>query len=120
MIFPKSPHQDAAFQVIQTLTSDETQTMLNKNGRLTVLNSNDIKNQFASDLKSFKGKNIQSVFKLKQAPGVVLSDYDVELKKLIQNAAKDMAQNGKDVNTVLREAQDKAEKAMAEVKSGGK
>ncbi|TMV50039.1 extracellular solute-binding protein [Paenibacillus mesophilus] len=117
MVFPKSPNKDAAFRVIETLVSDEVQTALNKKGRLTVLNDENIKKQFASELKSFQGKNVQAVFKLKQAPGTVLTDYDVELKKIVQEAAKDMAQNGKDVNTALREAQDKAVKKMAELKS---
>jgi multiple sugar transport system substrate-binding protein len=117
MVFPKSPNKDAAFRVIETLVSDEVQTSLNKKGRLTVLNDENIKKQFASELKSFQGKNVQAVFKLKQAPGTVLTDYDVELKKMIQEAAKDMAQNGKDVNTALREAQDKAVKKMAELKA---
>lgn len=117
MMFPKSPNKEAAFRVIETLVSDEVQTDLNKKGRLTVLNDEAIKKQFASELKSFQGKNVQAVFKLKQAPGTVLTDYDVELKKILGEAAKDMAQTGKDVNTTLREAQNKAEKKMAELKA---
>jgi hypothetical protein len=40
----------------------------------------------------------------------------VELKKIVQNAAKDMAQNGKDVNTVMREAQNSAEIKLVQMK----
>ena len=82
-----------------------------------MLNDDAIKKQFASELKSFQGKNVQAVFMLKQAPGTVLTDYDVELKKIIGEAAKEMAQTGKDVNTALRDAQNKAEKKMAELKA---
>ncbi|MEF3304526.1 ABC transporter substrate-binding protein [Paenibacillus sp. GYB003] len=117
MIFPKSPHKETAFRAIETLVSDEVQSALNKKGRLTVLNDDAIKKQFASELKSFQGKNVQAVFMLKQAPGTVLTDYDVELKKIIGEAAKEMAQTGKDVNTALRDAQNKAEKKMAELKA---
>ncbi|ULL16710.1 extracellular solute-binding protein [Paenibacillus sp. H1-7] len=116
MVSPKTAHKDAVFQVINTLVGDEVQTLLNRNGRLTILNDDKIKSQFAADLKSFQGKNTQAVTKLKQAASVPITDYDVELKKIIQNAAKDMAQSGKDVNTILREAQSNAEKKMAEMK----
>jgi multiple sugar transport system substrate-binding protein len=56
MVSPQSSHAEAAFKVINILVSDEVQTLLNKSGRMTVLNDDNIKKQFASDLKSFQGK----------------------------------------------------------------
>ncbi|WP_284639306.1 ABC transporter substrate-binding protein [Paenibacillus silviterrae] len=116
MLSPKSKNQEAAFQVISTLVSDEAQIAMNKTGRMTSLNNDAVKKTYASELKSFQGKNIQAVFKTKQAPIVKPTDYDLPFKQLIREGAKDMAQNNKDVNTVLREIQDKAEKTMTDMK----
>ncbi|CAG7636373.1 ABC transporter substrate-binding protein [Paenibacillus allorhizosphaerae] len=116
MLSPKSKHQEEAFQVIAALVSDEAQIAMNKTGRMTSLNNDSVKKTYASELKSFQGKNVQAVFKTKPAPIVKPTDYDLPFKQLIRDGAKDMAQNNKDVNTVLREVQDKAEKAMLEVK----
>ncbi|MNN74249.1 hypothetical protein D3C81_1904270 [compost metagenome] len=114
--FPKSPNIETVFQVMGTLVSDETQTEMNKNGKLTVLNDKNIQLQFGANLKSFQNKNISAITKLKKSKNLLLTDYDVELKKVIQESAKDMALSGKDVNTVLREAQEKAEKKVNEIK----
>ncbi|WP_028550711.1 ABC transporter substrate-binding protein [Paenibacillus sp. UNC451MF] len=114
--FPKSPNIEMVFQVMSTLVSDEAQTEMNKNGKLTVLNDKNIQLQFGANLKSFQNKNIPAITKLKRSKNLLLTDYDVELKKVIQESAKDMALSGKDVNTVLREAQEKAEKKVNEIK----
>ncbi|CAG7632753.1 hypothetical protein PAESOLCIP111_03411 [Paenibacillus solanacearum] len=116
MLSPKSKHPEEAFRVIEALVSDEAQIAMNKTGRMTSLNNDSVKKTYASELKSFQGKNVQAVFKTKPAPIVKPTDYDLPFKQLIREGAKDMAQNNKDVNTVLREVQDKAEKAMLEVK----
>jgi multiple sugar transport system substrate-binding protein len=120
MISPKSKHPKEAFKVIAVLTSDEAQMAMNRTGRMTVLESENVKKTYAADLKSFQGKNVQAIFKTKSAAIAAPTDYDLPFKNIIRDAAKDMAQNGKDVNTILREAQDKAEKAMAEIQSGKK
>lgn len=117
MISPKSENAEAAFQAMQILVSDEAQTNMNRNGKLTVLNDKDIQLQFGSHLKSFQSKNIPAIFKLEKSKSLLLTDYDVELKRIIQNAAKDMALSGKDVNTILREAQENAEKTVSQLKS---
>lgn len=117
MLSPKSKHQEETFKVIQALVSDEAQIAMNKTGRLTSLNNDTVKKTYASELKGFQGKNVQAVFKSKQAPIVKPTDYDLPFKQLVREGAKDMAQNNKDVNTVLREIQEKAEKAMRDIKN---
>ncbi|WP_028550143.1 ABC transporter substrate-binding protein [Paenibacillus sp. UNC451MF] len=116
MLSPKSKHQEEAFKVISTLVSDEAQITMNKTGRMTSLNNDAVKKTYASELKGFQGKNVQAVFKTKQAPIVKPTDYDLPFKQLIRDGAKDMAINHKDVNTVLREIQEKAEKTMTDMK----
>ncbi|WP_079913475.1 ABC transporter substrate-binding protein [Paenibacillus sp. 32352] len=116
MISPQSKHQEEAFKVITTLVSDEAQITMNKTGRMTSLNNDTVKKTYASELKGFQGKNVQAVFKTKQAPIVKPTDYDLPFKQLIRDGAKDMAVNHKDVNTVLREIQEKAEKTMVDMK----
>jgi len=115
MLNPKSKHQEQAFEIISLLVSDEAQAAMNKTGRMTVLNDDAVKRTYASELKGFQGKNVQAAFKMKPAPIAKPTDYDLPFKQLIRDGAKDMAQNGKDVNTVLREIQEKAEKAMTSI-----
>jgi multiple sugar transport system substrate-binding protein len=117
MISGKSKNQETAFKVISTLATEEVQKAMNNTGRLTALNNDAIKKTYASELPSYKGKHMDAVFKSKPAPIAKPSDYDLEFKAILREAAKDMAQNKKDVNTVLREANDKAEKAILEVNS---
>ena len=58
-----SKHKDAAYKVLATLLSDEVQTTMAQDGMLTVLQNENIRNQFGKNLSYLQGKNLQAIFK---------------------------------------------------------
>jgi multiple sugar transport system substrate-binding protein len=110
MISSKSKHRDQAFQVIETVMSDEIQIMRNKTGKVTTLASENVLKTFAADLPYAKGKNIKAVYALK--PGWrVLSEYDDLANPIVFKHSVDMY-SGKDINTVIRETEEDITKAI--------
>ncbi|CAG7635362.1 ABC transporter substrate-binding protein [Paenibacillus allorhizosphaerae] len=111
MVPPTSKNKEAAYRVILTMISDESQAEMNKGTNLTILNNEEMKKQFASKTDIYKGKNLDGVFKVKPAQAPIPSpEYDNENYKYLRESLLDMILNKKDVNTVLRTAQEKAEK----------
>jgi multiple sugar transport system substrate-binding protein len=102
-------------QVIQMMISREQQMMLTRTGRLTALNDPEIISQFGANFPSLQGKNMKAVYKNPpvQTPSPHLADKEVQT--IIRAMRKEMAIGKKDVNTVLREGQEKADKKIAEM-----
>ncbi|MGG3471665.1 hypothetical protein ABES02_29885 [Neobacillus pocheonensis] len=96
--------------------SDEAQKAMNKGTRLTVLKDPAFKKDAAVDTKLYEGKNLQGIFTVKPAPLPKATKYDRKLYPFLNEAAKSMAYDKKDVNTVLREAEEKANKYIQENK----
>ena len=116
MVPPGSKHKEAAYAVIATMASEEAQRAMNRGTRLTVLNNAELRNEFAMDTKLYEGKNLQGVFKVKPAPLPEATPYDVKLYSFLGEGIKSMINEGKDINTVLREANEKADKHIEEMK----
>lgn len=116
MITPSSQNKDAAYRVLQAMQTSEAQTMINKFGRMTVLKDPAIKKDYASDLKIFEGKNLAGIFSVQPAPVPRGSMYDSKIYSFLNEANRDMILNGKDMNTALREAEEKANKYIEEEK----
>lgn len=89
---------------------------MNRGTRLTVLNNAELRSEFAMDTKLYEGKNLQGVFKVKPAPLPEATPYDVKLYSFLGEGIKSMINEGKDINTVLREANEKADKHIEEMK----
>ena len=117
MVPPASKNKEAAYRVLLTLIGDESQTAMNKGNNLTILNKPDLKLQFASNTNIYQGKNLEGVFKVKPAPAPMYSEYDAENYKYLGEALKSMVVDKEDVNTVLRVANEKANKYIETVKS---
>lgn len=112
-----TPHKEAAYRVLFTMLSDEVQMKLTKNRRITPLKDPDIKMMFASDSDIFKGKNLESIFMVSPAP---LPDYSIwksTTDKFITEAISSVALNNIDINTALRQAEEKANQAIQEVRA---
>jgi multiple sugar transport system substrate-binding protein len=107
-----SKHKDAAFAVINLLTSEEAQINVTRTGRLAAMNAPQVEKQYAADLESFKGKNIAGIFKTKPAALAPPSDYDQVVYPFLNDATKRVGLNKEDLNTVLRETEDEANKAV--------
>ncbi|MDF2721587.1 MAG: family 1 extracellular solute-binding protein [Paenibacillus sp.] len=113
MINSQSKQKDSAFKAISVFASDEVQTELNKNGKISALTHivNNSK-EYASYLPTFKGKNVTGIFKAKprkiHSP---ITEYDALVRSAIDGSINDLAA-GKDMNTILRETEEKANKSV--------
>lgn len=108
LVSPKSPNKQAANAVIKTLVSEEAQRAMNRGIRMTVLADPALRKEVAADTKLYEGKNLQGIFKAKLSPSPKASIYDQDLYPFLVEAAEKMAFAKTDVNTVLREAEEKA------------
>jgi multiple sugar transport system substrate-binding protein len=115
LISSQSKHKDQAFQVIETVLSNEIQTKLNRVGKVTALSTLDVKKMYAADLSYTKGKNLPAVYKLNQSY-YPLSEYDDIANKAVINHSLDLYK-GKDINTIIRETNDEIVKGIQKEKS---
>ncbi|GAA4849170.1 hypothetical protein GCM10023310_29400 [Paenibacillus vulneris] len=107
-----SKHKEEAFEVIQFLASPEVQMILNRSSRLTVLADESIRKDFLADLPLTKGKNIQGALAIKPAKMAPPNPYHVLVAGKINGVVSNLASGAKDVNTILRETQEDADKAI--------
>jgi multiple sugar transport system substrate-binding protein len=119
MISEPSKHKDEAFQVIQFLTDKSYMLSVSQNGRLPVVKDPDIERVFGQNLASLKGKNVGALFKLDPAPSGTLYDNTEIVQPIFTKAANNYFSGKDDVNTILRQAQDDAEKAVKDAMEAG-
>ncbi|MEF3303204.1 ABC transporter substrate-binding protein [Paenibacillus sp. GYB003] len=115
VITKASKHKEQAMQVIQMITSRDHQIMLTRTGRLTALNDPEVINQFGANFPSLQGKNLRAVYKNPPVATPKPHPADKEVQTIIRAIRKEMAIGKKDINTVLREGQEKADKKIAEM-----
>ncbi|WP_282942909.1 extracellular solute-binding protein [Paenibacillus sp. RC67] len=112
MLNKQSKYKNEAFQVMSIFTSDEVQAELSKSGKISALAKSDFQTQYGTNVPYLKGKNISGIFKSKTRKiNDPLTEYDALVRSALDAGAKELAA-GKDVNTVLREAEEKANKAI--------
>jgi multiple sugar transport system substrate-binding protein len=115
-ITPTSKFKTEAMHVVQTLVSDEVQLNNAKaTGRATPLKNMSINKSIGAEMPYLKGKQIDRIFKSHPAPAPIVSAYESLAKKLV-NTAFEQYLNGKDINTVLREAEEEINKQVAHEK----
>jgi multiple sugar transport system substrate-binding protein len=117
IITKPSKYKEQAMQVIQMLTSQEHQIMMTRDARLTVMKDKEVQNQFGANNPSLKGKNIAAIYKYPPSKTPQPHIADKEVQTVIRNIRKEMAVGKKDINTVLREGQELADKKIAEMAS---
>jgi len=107
-----SKNRDAAFQVLSYVTSEEFQDFMVKGGYSPILNNQSrIMQHFAADDKFLAGKNVKSLLPAKFADPTEKTQFQAIADKEMLAALVDAA-GGKDINTALREAEERANKAM--------
>lgn len=110
-----SEYQDDAFKVIAFILSDEYQLRRSREGKPSVLASEEVNGQFAADIPELEEKNLQAFFKHQPAPGP--KSYH-EFEHIVENASwnlmKDFARMKWDTNTHIRKIQEAAEKRVEE------
>lgn len=114
MVTPTSKNKEAAYQVIQAMVSEESQTAMNRGTNLTVLNKPELKSEFAKDTKIFDGKNLSGIFKVQPASIPATTEYDTKIYSFLGDALKSMIVSGTDINSVLRAAGENADKYVQE------
>jgi hypothetical protein len=81
-----------------------------------------MKKSFGADNKALAGKNVNAIFATKLSDLPATTDYDKLVWSVINNAAlmQDVVEKDKDINTVLREAEEKANALIAPQLEGAK
>jgi multiple sugar transport system substrate-binding protein len=106
-------HKDAAYQVLLGILSDEVQMRVSEEGRLSIYSDPKYHEAYAKDSDIYKGKNLQAIFKVKPAPVPPGTIYDDQINKMLNNEVSDNVVKGMDVNTALRQAEEKANTDIA-------
>lgn len=118
MMSSNTKNEDAAFKIIQMLTEDESQTRLSKQGRRSALKDPKYSQIFGEELKTLQGKNKNAIFNMQSAPEVPSSIfYDAAFKELVAGGNQVAKNLSTDVNTIIRETDDKINKAVEAIKS---
>ncbi|MFB9756337.1 hypothetical protein ACFFNY_32575 [Paenibacillus hodogayensis] len=112
MISSLAKQRAAAMDVMKMMISDDVQKMFSEDGRPSVLTSGEIQKKYAANIVQFKGKNIDAAFKTKPIRPHEVTPYDTKLRALVDNAKSDIAIGGKDLNTFVRDLQEKANKEI--------
>ncbi|RKN78996.1 extracellular solute-binding protein [Paenibacillus ginsengarvi] len=113
-VIPKtSKHKEEAFQAIAHLLSPEVQAESTRNGNMTVLDSKDIKQRFLENSPVYRGKNIPAFYYNNVAEPYATTKYDLIASNLYTDALRQFIFGTKDLNTVLREAEEAADRAIA-------
>ncbi|MBD2865105.1 ABC transporter substrate-binding protein [Paenibacillus oceani] len=111
-----SKHMDDVIKVMDAVTSEEAQLIgARQLGRQSPLKNPAIKKAIGQDMPHVKGKRIESIFKSVPAPYLPPALYDGKSSTVI-NEALDLLLGGKDLNTVLHEAEEKHNKFLDEEK----
>lgn len=107
-------HKEEAFKVIELLGSSDVQKLITDHGRFTALRDQSIKEMYGNNMKSLKGKNIKAVFKSQFAAPVAPHTNTAYVFKHINTSLTRVVNGEIDVNTAIREAEDAANKEIAE------
>ncbi|TNJ64170.1 extracellular solute-binding protein [Paenibacillus hemerocallicola] len=117
-----SPHKEDAFDVIAFMTSDEVQLAKSKRGVFSTLGNKEIRAAFAQEAPEFIRKKNLAIF---AEPNVYatptnISEYTSTANGELNTALTEVIATGKDVNTALREAAEKANQKIEQAKSAKK
>jgi multiple sugar transport system substrate-binding protein len=105
-------YKEEAFQVISFLTEKENQILASQNKRLTSLNDPAIKAEFGKNSTFLNGKNLAGVFKNVAARNPSPSIYSNLVLPLVNTASNNVADGKTDINTALKDADEKANQAI--------
>ncbi|MBD2861056.1 ABC transporter substrate-binding protein [Paenibacillus oceani] len=115
-----SKHKTEAMQVINVITSDEVQLLAaSKYAQMSTLANPVMKQQFGSKMDSLniKGKNLQGIFKGKIVAAPKFSPYEKQARAPYQANMLKVFSGEMDVNTALRDADQKINKLLDEYKN---
>ncbi|GIN72284.1 sugar ABC transporter substrate-binding protein [Bacillus sp. J14TS2] len=111
IIIPETAeNREAALHVAAEMVTEEAQLYLSKEvNRVTVLDNPEIRESYATGSNAYEGKHLQDIFTVDPSLDRKPSPYNQELDELMMDLRRKLAVENKDVNTILREAQEEAE-----------
>lgn len=109
-----STHKEMAFQVAAYVTSEEFQKHLARRGYSPALQGADIWSEYGKDLPYMHNKHLKAMIPDQPAPIAPLSKYQAFASAEFPQIFQDIATNAKDINTALREADERMNKKIAE------
>ncbi|MCR2804690.1 ABC transporter substrate-binding protein [Paenibacillus soyae] len=107
-----SQNKDIAFQVIANVLSDESQTALAKVGRVPTVEGKQFEDVYGQDIPVLQGKTVENIFKAPPRNVIRPHKFESKVRKFLEEAEKNIAVGGQDVNTALRVAQESIEKEL--------
>ncbi|OPX44978.1 bacterial extracellular solute-binding protein [Ruminiclostridium hungatei] len=119
-ISSQSKHKDEAFQVISYILSDEVQRLLARNGRVPCIENKELEKEFGADVPSLQGVNTANVFKAEPRIFHKAHPYEGDVTGFIQETYEEIALKNVDVNTALRNLEEKINKKVDQLKVAGK
>ncbi len=117
LLTKSSKHKDEAFDVMAYILSDEVQGIMARNGRVPAIVNDEIQKEFGADVPVLQGKKVENLFKTEPRKVVRPHKFESKVRKLLDTAREDIALNGKDVNSALRDAQAAIEKKVQELQN---
>lgn len=115
-ISPSSKYKEQCWEILKFLTSDEVETANSRIGFPPAIKLQSAKDQFGLDLPGAQSLNMKAVFYNKLTPQPFTNgQFHLAALQPFAKIVKDAAAGTKDVNTLLREAQEAADKAIQEV-----
>lgn len=112
----QSRHKDVAFQVIETLLSDEIQTAMARAGKGPVLNKQEVKNEFGKGIAGLEDKNLQAfiALDLMSAQNASLVS-NTALYPILSKALNAVLSGELDINTALRMADEELNQEIKKI-----
>lgn len=114
MIPNGAKQRDAAFKVISVMLSDEVQLDMSRNLWMSALTNQSIHNEFGKNFPDLASKNMVA-FTKPNMKGIQTFG-GVAAHTFANNAFDEIIYTGKDINTAMREADEKLNKALEELK----
>jgi multiple sugar transport system substrate-binding protein len=117
LISSTSKFRDEAFAAITQFVSDDIQRELVTTGATPPLQNVDYINQLGSGIPELKGKNVKALVPPRYGEMNLKDQYYIAARAALISAFDKVVSGQKDVNTALREAEEAANKQIAELKS---
>lgn len=116
-ISKSSKHKEDAFLALEYFVSPEVQARINRKARLTVLDDENIRKDFGADVEVLNGKNIAGALNVRPAKMIPPHEYNAVIDGRFNALAAELAKGSKDINTLLMEAQEAADKLITEAEA---
>ncbi|MDF2718068.1 MAG: extracellular solute-binding protein family 1 [Paenibacillus sp.] len=112
-----SKHRDQAFLAAAVLASEEFQKAQALNGDAPALKGDKYIDSIGKGVPQFADKNLKSLIPVQPAPSYKVNKYQSIVDKVLDTAFDEVAMGKKDANTALRDADEAANKKIAESNS---